>query len=100
MSEKNLSDREFVEKYESIANVEDSDIVWYFFIIVGICVGLAKICSSFHMNSNYVLLISFVLVILGVCFVVLYIEKNKNRNKTQNNCFTKNRNKNNICLFP
>ena len=79
MSEKNLTDREFVEKYESIANVEDSDIVWYFFIIVGICVGLAKICSSFHMNSNYVLLISFVLVILGVCFVVLYIEKNKNR---------------------
>ncbi len=79
MSGKNLTDKEFVEKYESIVNGENSDIGCSFYIIVGVAVGIAKICSYFHMNSNYVLLISFVLVILGVCFVVLYIEKNKNR---------------------
>jgi len=86
MSEKNLSDCEFVKEYESIVNVENSDIGCFYFLflcifaaIIGGGLYIANYCHIIGLREDYLLLILFAIITLGYGFIVLYQEKIKDR---------------------
>lgn len=79
MSEKNLSDREFVEKYESIVSESMDDLGGFFylycFIFVGICTGgvyVANNCHIIGLREEYVRLILTVFIIFYLGFLISY----------------------------